>query len=267
MPLYQAQFSKATLYTKAGANSFVVTLNVSMVWITTIGGGGTVNVAAWALTAGAEGNLSVGASLELVTPSSGLTGAVVVSMVGGLASEPDADLRVRLLEVMRNAPAGGNAADYKRWALEVPGVSRAFVFGNRAGLGSVDVAIMTPTGLPSGGLITQVEAYIADRRPVTAAVLVLQPDLVDVDVTATITLAGTTLPVAQAAAQAALTAYIDSLQPGDTVYRSKLIAAIQDVDGVVAVNIGTMLPAADVPTTVSALVLQLAALGTLTLSL
>ena len=44
MPLYQAQFSKATLYTTAGANSFVVPLNVSMVWITTIGGAALVLV-------------------------------------------------------------------------------------------------------------------------------------------------------------------------------------------------------------------------------
>lgn len=229
-----------------------------------VGGGGTVDMAAWALVAGTAGNLAAADPLTLVVPTAGITGAVVVTMDGGEAAETDDALRARVLEVMRNAPAGGNAADYRRWAVEVAGIERAFVFAGRRGLGTVDVAIMTPSGLPSAGLITQVQDYIDERRPVTADVLVLQPDLVTVHITATVILSGTTLVAAEAAARTAIAAYIDTLAPGDTVYLSRLIAAIQDVPGVTAVTLTA--PAADVTTSIVSPDLELAELGTVTLA-
>ena len=54
-----------------------------------------------------------------------------------------------------------------------------------------------------------------------------------------------------------------TLTPGDTVYRSRLIAAIQDLSGVVAVDLTA--PAANVDTTVNALLLELATPGTVVL--
>ena len=229
-----------------------------------VGGGGTVAVAAWALVAGVSGNLAAATALTPVAPVAGITGAVVVSMADGAPAETDSALRDRLLELQRNAPAGGNAADYKRWALEVPGVDRAYVFGARRGLGTVDVAIMAPTGLPSGGLITTVSDYIEERRPVSTDVLVLQPDLVNVTVLATVTLSGVTLAVAQAQAASAVAAYMASLVPGQTAFRSMIIAAIQNVAGVQSVALTT--PATDVTTTVDALVLELAHLVSTTLT-
>lgn len=230
----------------------------------TIGGAGTVEVGAWALVAGPAGNLAPATALTAVAPVAGITGAVAVSLAGGAPAETDAALRERLLELQRNAPAGGNAADYRRWALEVAGVDRAWVFGARRGLGSVDVAIMTPTGLPSGGLITTASAYIEERRPVSTDVLVLQPDLIDVPVVATVTLSGVTLLTAQAQAQAGIAAYMAGLAPGQTAFRSSIIAAIQNVAGVQSVSLSA--PAADVTTTVDADVLELAQLTTVTLS-
>lgn len=228
-----------------------------------VGGGGTVDVPLWALVAGTSGNVAPGTALTLTTPVPGITSATVVSLAGGAEAETDAELLARLLAVMRGAAAGGNAADYQRWALEVPGVSHAFVFGARRGPGTVDVAIMAPSGLPAPGLITQVTDYIDQVRPVTADLLVLQPDLVTVSVTATVVLSGVTLVSAQAAAEAAIAAYMSTLTPGDTVYRSRLIAAIQDLSGVVAVDLTA--PAANVDTTVNALLLELATPGTVVL--
>jgi len=230
-----------------------------------VGGGGTVDAAVWALQGGTAGNLDAGAPLTITASIPGLNAAaVVVSLAGGDDAEGDTALRERLLEVMRNAPAGGAAADYRRWALEVPGVDRAFVFGTRRGLGTVDVAVMTDEGLPTSGLITAVEDYIDERRPVATDVLILAPDLVTVDVAATVSLSGVLLPNAQAAAAAAIGAYMATLAPGDTVYRSRLLAAIQDVTGVVHVTLTA--PAADVTSTVSSLVLELPQLGDVTLT-
>jgi len=230
----------------------------------TIGGGGTVVVAAQALVAGVGGNLAAATVLTQAAPIAGVTGAVIVSMADGEAAETDDSLRERLLERMRNAPAGGNAADYKRWALEVAGVDRAYVFGARRGLGTVDVAIMAPTGLPGAGLIATASDYIQARRPVATDVLVLQPDLVNVTVLATVTLSGVTLAVAQAQAAASVASYLAGLVPGQTVFRSSLIAAIQNVTGVQSVVLTT--PTVDVTTTVSSLLLQLANLTTVTLT-
>ena len=228
-----------------------------------IGVGGTVSVAAWALLPGPGGNLSPGDPLTIVVPVADITSAAVVTMDGGDEAERETSLRDRLLERMRNAPAGGNAADYVRWATEVAGVGRAWCFGGRRGLGTVDVAIMAPDGLPSAGLIEAVEDYIGQHRPVTSDVLVLQPDLVVVNITATVMLSGVSLASAQAAAATAIAAYVDQLAPGDTVYLSRLSAAIQDVPGVVNVVITS--PLADVHTAVNALSLELAQMGTLTL--
>ena len=229
----------------------------------TIGSGGSVAVPAWALIAGPSGNSDAGTALTAVASVNGITGATVVSMAGGSDAESDTALRERLLEVMRNAPAGGNAADYRRWALEVAGVSRAFVFGNRREVGTVDVVIMQADGLPASGLISQVEAYIEARRPVTADVLVLMPTLVPVTVQAAVTLQGVSLASATAQASAAITAYIDAMSPGDTVYRSRLIAAIQDVPGVQSVTLTT--PASDVETLVNSTHLELASLASVVL--
>lgn len=230
-----------------------------------VGGGGSVNVPASALVGGSAGNLAVGTTLTLSNPGVGLAaGAVVVTMTGGDEAETDASLRDRLLSQLRDAPAGGSASDYRRWALEVAGVDRAFVFGARRGLGTVDVVVMTADGLPTTGLIEEVEDHLDTRRPVTADLLVLMPDLVTVNVVADVVLHGVLLANAQAAARAAIAAYVQSLAPGATVYRSRLIAAIQDVPGVVTVDVTT--PAADVETTVDALTVELAELGTVTLN-
>ncbi|MGC4076296.1 MAG: baseplate J/gp47 family protein [Rubrivivax sp.] len=228
-----------------------------------VAAGGSVAVSAWALVAGPDANLPAGAELTIVDPVDGLVSAVVVTMDGGDESEADESLRTRLLERMRNAPSGGNTADYIRWASEVPGVARAWCFSMRRGLGTVDVAIMAESGLPSSSLLTAVDEHIELLRPVTSDVLVLQPDIVTVDVVATVVLSGVSLAVARTSAAAAISAYTDTLAPGDTVYRSRISAAIQDIPGVIAVTVVS--PAADVETAINTLRLELAVLGSVTL--
>uniref|UniRef100_UPI0032B60DD4 baseplate J/gp47 family protein n=1 Tax=Escherichia coli TaxID=562 RepID=UPI0032B60DD4 len=72
------------------------------------------------------------------------------------------------LDILRRPPAGGNKYDYKRWALEVDGVTSAYVEPLRRGLGTVDVAITSANDLPSQELINAVLAHIEEVRPVTA---------------------------------------------------------------------------------------------------
>jgi uncharacterized phage protein gp47/JayE len=60
-------------------------------------------------------------------------------LVNGSDIESIPDLRARLLERIQNPPSGGAAEDYVAWALEVPGVTRAWVYPKEMGAGTVTV--------------------------------------------------------------------------------------------------------------------------------
>lgn len=230
-----------------------------------VGSGGSVTVTAQASTTGAATNAVAGAVLTLSAPPAGVQGSATAGAItGGADVEDDEGLRARLLDRIRRPPAGGAAHDYEAWALEVPGVAAAWVHPLRRGDGTVDVTILAAGGMPSPALVDAAQAYIDGVRPVAADCQVLAPVAVPVDVSGTLGLSGTTLAAASAAATATLAEYIASLQPGDTVIRNRIIAALVDVPGVVDVTLTS--PAANVATTVTSAAVQLATLGTVALS-
>ncbi|KZE34188.1 baseplate J/gp47 family protein [Crenobacter luteus] len=229
-----------------------------------IGADGTATVTVVAATAGTAGNTPAGASVELSATPYGVSGqATLLAMSGGVDAESDAELLARLLELIRRPPAGGNRYDYQRWALEVPGVSAAFVYPLRRGLGTVDVVITSAGSLPSAATLTAVQDHIDDVRPVTAKnCLVLAPTLKVVDVSVSVQLSGTTLAVAQAQIEAALTTYFNQLAPGETAIKSRIEALVSDLSGVV--DRAVTLPAANVVPTVDASMVEWVRLGTVT---
>lgn len=231
----------------------------------TIGGGGTVSIAAQASVGGASGNQAAATALTLTAAPSGvLSAAAIVTMTGGVDAETDAALLARLLSRIRQPPHGGAAHDYVAWALEIAGVLGAYVYPSRRGLGTVDIVITTAGGLPSVQLIADVQAHINGLRPVTADCLVLGPTAIPVAVTASLTLSGVTLAAATAAINTALAAYFGALKPGDTVYRTRIAALISDTKGVV--DFALAAPAANVATTVDSDQSELATVGTVTLT-
>jgi uncharacterized phage protein gp47/JayE len=232
-----------------------------------IAANGRATVKARAGQSGAAGNITAGTALTLVTAISGVQSAAVAAsdFSGGMEVESSADLLARLLDRLRNPPHGGNAADYRAWALEVPGVVEAYVFAGRRGVGTVDVALKVGgLGVPSNALLAQVQAYIDERRPVTADFLAVSPTQLPVNITAALTLAGTTLEEARASLNTALLAYFSTLKPGDTVIRNRLAAIIADTRGVVDFTLSA--PAANVTTAVTPSMVQVARMNTLTLS-
>lgn len=230
-------------------------------------GAGAATVAAQAVEPGAGGNLAGGGSLTLVAAPSGVNAtATGGAMTGGADIETDAELRARLLALIRNPPHGGAAHDYVRWATEVAGVDAAWCFPLRRGIGTVDVVILPEGGgLPSSGLLADVADYIDALRPVTADVEVLGPTAVPVSVTAALTLTGA-VDLADIQAQAAvdLAVYFATLAPGSTAVRSQILAILATLSGVADVSMSA--PAANVTTLVDATHVQLATLGTLTLT-
>ncbi|MGY6129096.1 baseplate J/gp47 family protein (plasmid) [Paraburkholderia strydomiana] len=133
--------------------------------------------------AGAAGNTDAGVQMTFLNTIPNVQSAVVVDankLVNGSDIEAIPDLRARLLERIQNPPSGGAAEDYVAWALEVPGVTRAWVYPKQMGAGTVTVRFVRDNDasiIPDAGEVAAVKAYIEDpsRRPVTADVYVVAP--------------------------------------------------------------------------------------------
>jgi uncharacterized phage protein gp47/JayE len=140
-------------------------------------GGGPAQVNARAIDPGKAGNLDPGSSLTVLGGVSGAnTVATVVTMDGGTDEETDDELRLRVLDRIREPPMGGAANDYVQWALAVPGVTRAWCSPLEMGMGTVTVRFMCDDlratsnpmtdGFPLPADITAVTTYLNKMRPV-----------------------------------------------------------------------------------------------------
>jgi uncharacterized phage protein gp47/JayE len=144
-----------------------------------------------ALTGGIAGNLPAGALLTLTGAITNVNGTVTVDgsgLSGGLDAETAQAFGGRIAERAKNPPSGaGTAADYERWALSVPGVTRVTANPIEPGPGSVTVRFVmddNPNGfLPQHGDIVNVTAAIAAEQPVTDTVYVAAPDTQPVNYT------------------------------------------------------------------------------------
>lgn len=141
-----------------------------------------------AVLSGASGNLESGEVLHLMSPIAGVLSEVTCNgIAGGADQEDDESLRTRILMRMQEQPHGGNKADYVRWTLEVPGVTRAWCYPTEDGPGTVTIRFVcdnNPSGIiPDEEMLEQVGAYIDELRPVTAEVNVLAPTLKSVPIT------------------------------------------------------------------------------------
>ena len=233
----------------------------------TVGSSGQAEVACRAVAAGADYNLPNNSAAQLQSaPAGAAAAATLLSMTGGTDTETDAALRDRLLSHLRRPPAGGNAYDYYRWAMEVPGVEQAFVYPLRRGLGTVDIAVLTAGGLPSPEVVAAAQKYIDERRPVTAKnALVLAPVRVTVAIAVRVSLVpGYTLEAVKANAAKALAAYFAKLKPGESVYKSHIEGIITDTAGVQDRLVTT--PAANVTAAITPQI-QWLALGSFEVSL
>lgn len=153
---------------------------------TRVSGNGSNSVQIQALDAGPLGNADPGLELFPVQPVQGIGNRFVVEapgLSGGLAAESIESLRSRVIRSYRVVPHGGSAADYETWALEYPGVTRAWCRRNYLGPGTVALFVMRDddaTPQPDEAQLAEIQAYIEPLRPVTAELRVLAPALVPV---------------------------------------------------------------------------------------
>ncbi|GAA4258925.1 baseplate J/gp47 family protein [Azospirillum formosense] len=209
-----------------GGADYTVTADVAAI-------GGTAMATVQAAAVGAASNLPPGARLTLVSPVAGAQStAVVVDVSGGADIEADADLLARLLARIRTPPHGGAAADYVAWALEVPGVTRAWVYAHHQGVGSVGVAFVCDgraSIIPTPADVAAMQAHLDEVRPVTAAVLAFAPVADPVALSIRLT-------PDSAATRAAVAAELQDFLareaiPGGTLYLSRLREAISQAAG------------------------------------
>ena len=159
---------------------------------------GVASVNVLCLTSGEAGNLVNGSTLTILQPIIGLDNQATVSATVTEAEDQESieDYRARISEREKTPPQGGSLVDYVLWAKEVPGITRAFAWGNR------EVAAINPgyvsvyplnddesSRIPSSAKLTEVQEYIDDpaRAPMQVVVIsvpAMTEKVIDIDVTA-----------------------------------------------------------------------------------
>jgi uncharacterized phage protein gp47/JayE len=211
--------------------------------------GGTAIVDFTAEEAGADSNDDPAIELTFVSPIPGVSTIVTVDSVGitgGINEETDDSYRARILTRKRQAPHGGAAFDYVNWALEVPGVTRAWSFPEYLGYGTIALGFVKDVTDPITGIVTtnfpneseieEVRSYIESHidpvtggtigRPITTKygliMLELGPKTVDIIVN----ISPDTQAVRDSITQNSQDLFLIEGSPQDTIYISQIRGAI-----------------------------------------
>lgn len=198
--------------------------------------GGVVSPSLMATQVGAKGNLDAGTQLTLVSTVADIdtTFMLAAGTSGGADEEKDEEALFRLKQRLAFTPMGGSPADYARWALSLPSITRAWGLRNPVGPTSAGVIIMAdnnaPYGLPTTGQQDQVYAYITDpRRGPPDELFVIIP-------TAQVINLSLRLNVDSAATRAAATVALRDLffresVPGGSIPHSHLFEVVSSIQG------------------------------------
>lgn len=180
------------------------------------------------------------------SPPTLVTGATT----GGTDVENDDNYRARILSQFQGHGAG-NIADYNSWALTYPGVERAATVPVWDGAGTVLVIAMLADGTAvSSTVVTGLQQQLDPvpglghgLAPIGAAVTVTTTTNVSVDISGTVinesgySLDGSSgsIPTRPGILNA-LTDYLATLGPGDTIVYQKIIGAFVGTPGVAGIN-------------------------------
>ncbi len=213
---------------------------------------GEVEVAVRSLETGLTMNLEIGDPLTVTNTIPDLDTDVTVTTVTQTSEdlETAADGLTRLLQRLRTPPSGGVAGDYVRWALEVPGVTRAWEESQAPG--EVTVSFVRDDDgagaaiIPDGTERTEVQEYVQGKAPITVEVEVATITAFTVVMTIT-DLVPDTLDVRTAIENAVADFFYREAEVGGTIYVSRLREAISAAAGESSHTLTT--PASDVTVT------------------
>jgi uncharacterized phage protein gp47/JayE len=200
--------------------------------VTLVNGAATLQVMAEAV--GGLGNLEAG-NLTAVTPVLGVNATAVIGadgIVGGTEQETLEALRARVQAAFKNPSKVGNGADFIEWALEVPGVTRAWALQRWMGPGTFGLAFVRdgdPDIIPTPTQVAEVQAHLDKKRPVTSEVYALAPAKRLLNFSLHLTPDSTAL---RAAVEQALSGLIvDEGGPGETLLLTHVRAVISNTPG------------------------------------
>lgn len=135
---------------------------------------------------GVIGNVADGA-INLVAQSGFDTVKNSRLYIAGAETEADVDYRERILQRKRQPARAGVPDDWKRWALEVEGVTAAKCYRCARGAGTADVVIWGENGeIPSEGLIEKCQKYFEDKYVpadlASGGILAVAPEAVEINI-------------------------------------------------------------------------------------
>ncbi|MGA3798389.1 baseplate J/gp47 family protein [Pseudomonas fluorescens] len=200
--------------------------------VTLVNGAATLQVMAEAV--GSLGNIEAG-SLTAVTPVMGVNATASIGpdgIVGGTEEEALEALRARVQAAFKNPSKVGNGADFVEWALEVPGVTRAWALPRWMGPGTFGLAFVRdgdPDLIPTPVQVAEVQAYLEQKRPVTSEIYAMAPEARPIDFSLHLVPDGSALR--EAVTQALHGLLIDEGGPGETLRITHVRSTISNTPG------------------------------------
>ncbi|KOP29476.1 hypothetical protein ADM98_11410 [Exiguobacterium sp. BMC-KP] len=111
-----------------------------------------------------------------------------IPTTAGVDQESDSELKARMLTAAQNQSGAGNPEDYKSWALEATGITRAKVFRADPSPGSVTILVAQASGMPTAGQVAEAQSKINARASLIANNVVLAPTALPVNVAGNVVL-------------------------------------------------------------------------------
>lgn len=195
---------------------------------------GVATLPVMAEAVGSLGNIEAG-NLTAVTPVLGVNPTAIIGpdgIVGGTEQEDLEALRARVQAAFKNPSKVGNGADFVEWALEVPGVTRAWALPRWMGPGTFGLAFVRdgdPDIIPTPAQVAEVQAHLEKRRPVASEVYALAPAKRLLNFSMRLTPDSTALRTAVAQALSGL--IVDEGGPGETLLLTHVRAVISNTPG------------------------------------
>ena len=210
----------------------------------TIPESGTLTVGIECTQGGTVGNTGKGTIVLVASNLKGITAVINEEAVtGGTEEEDDESLKERIAEYNRSQGDSyvGSVADYKRWAMSVPGVGSATVIPAQDTSGLVTIIVTDANGAPATEqLCTSVYNHIMKPddpmnrlTSPNANLNVVPPTTMEIGVTATVELAeNATLESVKKAYTALLAVYLAEAMDDKEIKYSRVCAVLSATEGV-----------------------------------
>jgi len=199
---------------------------------------------------GSNYNVGKETIVKISTHISGIDGVINKSVNLGAGSrswqvmvgadiETDEDLRSRAIYRWDELGVGGTADAYRSWALSVVGVKSVQILDDFPfGPGTVGLVIAAENGIPTPELLQQVHDIVKTRKPLTASVHVLSPNVKSVDIEISLQrFSSFELDDVETRVSQKLLNMNTKLLIGEHLILSRLVADIMEVDGVYEIEI------------------------------